>query len=159
MSGLEWHQLADEVAEELTERRWYCRGPDDELADPGGDVLLDYLPGRFPARRDEGRGIAAGPALADGGGQFGRNTAACDGKTDAEVVGLDLAARRRGGGLDRLPRCPRLAGGEQATQPPVGKPADAPKRVRNAATEPDVERLGRQRPHVRAVDGEEFAAE
>src|SRR6516164_10413844 len=74
-SGLEWHQLAGEVAEELAERRWLRRGPDDELADPGRDVLPDYLPGRCPASRHKGGGVAAGPALAYGGGQFGRNTA------------------------------------------------------------------------------------
>src|SRR5215472_8391157 len=120
-SGLEWHQLAGVVAEELAERRWFRRWPDDELGDPGRDVLLDHLPGRCPARRDQGGGVAAGPALAYGSGQFSRNTAARDGETDPEVVGLDLTARRQGSGLDAFPRRPRLGGSEQAAQPAVGE--------------------------------------
>ncbi len=111
LSGLQWHQLAGEVTEEVIERCWRCRGPDDELADPGQNVLLDRPLGRCPARGDERGGVAAGPALAYGGSQVsGNTTTGCDRKADPEVVGLNLAARSRGGTLDGFPRCPSLLG-------------------------------------------------
>ena len=92
------------------------------------------LPGRWPARGDERGGVAAGPALAYGGSKVGGNNATgCDGKTDPEVVGLNLAARGRGGGLDGFPCGPRLLGGQQAAQPSVGKPANAAQRAGGAA--------------------------
>ena len=110
------------------------RGPDDELTDPGQNVLLDRPPGRCPAGGDERGGVAAGPALAYGGSQVSRNTTAgCDREADPEVVGLNLAARSQGGTLDGFPRCPRLFGGQQAAQPSVGKPAGAAQRPGGAA--------------------------
>ena len=97
-------------------------------------------------------GVRRARATSDVGvGRAGRQ----DGDVGAVVVGLDLPARVGGRAFDQRRGRRGLVGGDEAAEPAVGEPADAPQPGRGAPAEPDVERPRRQRRHRHVVEVED----
>jgi len=152
--GLQRHQLGDEAVHERAGRRGRSRRADDELAQAGPDVLLDHPAGAVPAVRDQRSRIGLRPALANRGQQRVRDAVQRHRHAEPEVIGLHLPADLRRRPLDDPDRGFRLGGREQGTEPAVGQPPHPPERAGSRTAQPDVERLGRERPDAGAGHAE-----
>src|SRR6266536_2001169 len=148
--GLQRHQLARDIIGEAGRRLERRARADEELADARRHVLLDHVTGGWPAGSNEVRRVCVRPPLANGLGKPGRDVSAGHRQADAEVLGIDLAACRRGGHLDDLAPRASLVRGDKAGQPAVAEPADPPQPARCAAAQPDVQRFSGSGPMLAA---------